>query len=151
MILTKSFPTSYRNGIKNKQKSSSQKGIFQISFRIKFNYCPKCMKNGYHSILPQLKGLQKCPFHKKESLVTYLKQRYVFGVQAPYTGDHKNLERLKIACRNVGVISTIDFEDPSQFPLPVDRKNMPENNRIFSRVGIAQRFRLHKTYCCGYF
>lgn len=135
-IISNLVPEWYKN---QTEEVFSKRDISDF-FSDKINYCPKCMKNGYHSILHQLKGLQKCPFHKKESLVTYLKQRYVFGAQAPYTGDHKNLERLKIACRNVGVISTIDFENPSQFPLPVDRKNMPEITEFFQELGLRKDF-----------
>ncbi len=96
-------------------------------FTEKISYCPECMKEGYHSIFHQLKGIQKCPFHPKTLMISYLKERYILGKQSPYKGNSENLKRYSVfVSTTMYVKPIIDFEDNSQLPLPLDRTEMPE-------------------------
>lgn len=136
-ILSQLVPEWYKQQIED---ITMQREISDF-FTDKISYCRKCMKNGYHSILHQLKGIKKCPFHRNESMFPYLKQRYIFGAQSLYIGDHKNSNRLKnFACRNMTIVHTMDFENPSHFPLPIDRKDMPEIAEFFRRFGLRRDF-----------
>ena len=103
----------------------STNGISEF-FSDKICYCPECMKNGYHSILHQLKGVEKCPFHPKTSLRSYLMQRYVFGKQSEYKYEKANYERTLYFCARNVWHETIDFEDNTALPLPCEWNFMPE-------------------------
>lgn len=89
----------------------------------KLMICPKCMENGYHSVLHQLKGIKKCPFHSDVNLVTYLRQEYLFGNQSSYKYDKENRNKAMILFRN---IMTRDFEPGHYLKLPSDWCEMPE-------------------------
>lgn len=104
------------------------------------SYCPKCMKNGYHSILHQLKGIQNCPFHPNISMIPYLGQSYIFGTQSPFRGDHRDLARLQIFTRDIIIKKRIDFEDPSSLPLPINREDMPEITKFFENDGFRKNY-----------
>lgn len=100
-------------------------------FSDKISYCPKCMENGYHSILHQLKGIHTCPLHKNEKMVSYLKQRYVFGKQSLYHTDQRAVNRLlAFTSRNVGIRKSLNFEDLSIIPFPLGRTKMPEISKF---------------------
>lgn len=96
-------------------------------------YCPKCMENGYHSILHQLKGIRRCPFHPNSYLISYLKQRYVLGRQSDYKGAQTNRERTCVFWGRQLTSNYIDFDNISILPLPTDWKNMPEIEDYFQK------------------
>ena len=110
-------------------------------FTDKISYCPECMKNGYHSIFHQLKGIRKCPFHPKTLMMDYRKERYILGSQAPYKGDSNQMERFRVfAAQNMFVRNPIDFDGCSQLPLPLDRNEMPEVKEFFISHGFRRDF-----------
>lgn len=110
-------------------------------FTDKISYCPECMKNGYHSIFHQLKGIRKCPFHPEILLEEYRKERYILGSQTPYKGEPNEMERFKVfAAQSLFVGSKINVEDCSQLPLPLDRTEMPEIEDFFAFHGFRSDF-----------
>lgn len=136
-ILSNFTPEWYKAQL---EEITSKKDISEF-FSDKISYCPECMKNGYHSIFHQLKGLQNCPFHKNVFLKPYLKQRYILGSQSAYKGDSNNMTRLKaFSSRNVTIIKGIDFEDISHLPLPLERKDIPEIATFFNECGFRKDF-----------
>lgn len=110
-------------------------------FTDKISYCPECMKNGYHSIFHQLKGIKRCPFHPKTIMIDYLKERYILGSQSSYIGEPKKMERYKVfISKNMFIRKITDFEDCSQLPLPLDRKEIPEIEDFFTLRGFRKNF-----------
>lgn len=116
------------------------KGDIASFFTDKIMYCPKCMKNGYHSVLHQLKGINKCPFHPDISLISYTKQRYVFGRQSSYEGGHGNVKRAHKFFANELWKKCIDFENPLELILPTEWTVMPEVEEYIKRDGIRSDF-----------
>lgn len=111
-------------------------------FSDKISYCPECMKNGYHSIIHQLKGIKKCPFHKSVSLIPYLKQRYILGHQSPYEYDRNNTKRAcAFAARNFSMFERTNFENLSSLPLPSERKDyLSEVETFLNNGGLRKDF-----------
>lgn len=103
-------------------------------------YCPQCMKNGYHSILHQLKGIRRCPFHPNVYMMPYLKQRYILGKQSSYIGSNNNRLRSRAFRGRTFSYRYIDFEDVSVIPLPIDWKAMPELESYFQTQGLRTDF-----------
>lgn len=103
-------------------------------------YCPQCMKNGYHSILHQLKGIRNCPFHPNVYMMPYLKQRYILGKQSGYIGANNNMFRSGVFRSRTFSYRNIDFEDVSVIPLPTDWKVMPELESFFQTQGLRTDF-----------
>ena len=122
------------------EEITSKRDISEF-FTDEISYCPECMKNGYHSIFHQLKGIQKCPFHPKTIMLVYLKERYVLGSQSPYKGEAKQMERYKVfISKNMFARNAINFLDSSQLPLPLDREEMPEIEDFFALHGFRKDF-----------
>jgi hypothetical protein len=117
----------------------TSKGEIGLFISDKLTYCPECMKNGYHSVLHQLKGITMCPFHPNTPLISYLKQRYVLGKQSPFKYDSPSGKRFKVFASHELVIrkTPIDFEDISSLPFPTDWNDMPEINDFFRDHGIS--------------
>ena len=123
-IISRFVPVWY---IAQVREWASKPGIsFFLSEMI--HYCPECMKNGYHSIFHQLKGLEKCPFHPNIYLISYMDQRYVIGKQSKYAATEKNGNKLRSRAfwgREFSY-NHINFEQISALPLPPDWNAMPE-------------------------
>lgn len=111
-----------------------------LFFSDKISYCPKCMQNGYHSILHQLKGLKKCPFYPQVQLIPYIRQRYVFGQQSSYEGGKNNIKRAQVFWSKAMRNDCIDFENILSLPLPSNRKDMPEIEEYLQKYGIRDDF-----------
>lgn len=92
----------------------------------KLMICPKCMENGYHSVLHQLKRIKKCPFHSDVNLVTYFRQEYMFGNQSSYEYDRENGNKAMILFSRSIIASNRDFESGNDLKLPTDWCEMPE-------------------------
>ena len=95
-----------------------------ISKQIKF--CPKCMESGYHSVIHQLKGLKRCPFHPEVFLVTYLKQMYLIGKQSPFEYNKKNRSNAKVFFGTNIFDDKSNFEDGTALKIPIDWSEIPE-------------------------
>lgn len=136
-ILSNFIPEWYKPQL---EEITNKKDISDF-FSDKISYCPECIKNGYHSIFHQLKGISKCPLHKNVFLKPYLKQRYVLGSQSAYKGDFNSRTRLRaFSSKNVMIIKGIDFEDISQIPLPSDQKDIPEIATFCTEYGFRKDF-----------
>lgn len=104
------------------------------------SYCPKCMENGYHSILHQLKGISRCPFHPNAYMIPYLKQRYVLGKQSSYISGNNHALRTEAFWGRTFSYRCIDFEDISVIPLPTSWKAIPEIESYFQTQGLRTDF-----------
>lgn len=111
-----------------------------LFFSDKIAYCPECMKNGYHSVLHQLKGMKNCPFHPKVSLVSYLNQRYTLGQQSAYDSGRAAINRDKIFFLKELRINPINFEDISVIPLPSEWNEIPEIVKYLKTGGFRDDF-----------
>ena len=125
--------------IKQIEEWTSKQGIAAF-ISSKIMYCPQCMKNGYHSILHQLKGIRKCPFHPNVSMISYLKQSYILGVQSNYEGEKNNIFRSSALYGRELSHNCIDFANVATLPLPSDWKSMPEINEYFRVYGVRTSY-----------
>lgn len=111
------IPEGYSNYFNSINKAMKSCPYF-ISSQLR--YCPECMKQGYHSILHQLSGVEYCPFHKQEKLKVYLNDSYIFGSIKKYEGNKGQMDSYRaMLMRNLELYSTFDFENLELFPLPI--------------------------------
>lgn len=107
-------------------KSIFNKNGVHMFISKKLMICPKCMENGYHSVLHQLKGIKKCPFHPDVNLITYFRQEFLFGNQSSYEYDKDNRHKAS-ALFSINIIdSSRDFESCNDLKIPSDWNAMPE-------------------------
>lgn len=107
-------------------KSMFNKNGVHMFISKKLMICPKCMENGYHSVIHQLKGIVKCPFHPEINLITYFKQEYMFGSQSSYDYDRKNRQKAIILFSRNIIDKNRDYESAENLKIPSDWGEMPE-------------------------
>lgn len=136
-IISKFVPEWYITQI----ESTIGKNALGVFFADKISYCPICIKNnGYHSLLHQLKGLEKCPFHPQISMKPYFKQRYILGKQSEYKIDKYSSNRVGWVCGRLISSDYVDFEDISQLPFPFEWKSLSQIEEYFRVDGIRNDF-----------